>query len=365
MFATKKMRFLFTSFILVIFAFSTSYGQDTITVKDKIFRLSEISGQYFISANYSENDDINKMELKRGYFTIKTNINKVLSARYTQDITLDQEGGDAGNIEMRMKYLYLQANVHFLKKYQDGHFIMGMAPRPWIDFEQKVNQYRVQAKMFTENVKIMSSADFGIMYEGLIGGKVDEEYQENVSSAYPGKYGSFSFGVYNGGGYHATEQNNNKTVEGRLSLRPFPKFMPGFQASYAFAFGKANLPENISDFKMHLLYLSSESKYHVLAAQYYYGIGDTEGKYVNSRLQSQINEGYSVFGEIKIPKSNFSVVGRYDYFTSELSPDLKQTNIFGGIAYHFQKNKLMLNYEYEELPSTIDHIYEIALEIKF
>ncbi len=359
------MRFLLVSFILLVFAFSTSYGQDTITVKDKIFRLSEISGQYFISANYSETENINKMELKRGYFTIKTNINKVLSARYTQDITLDQEGSDAGNVEIRMKYLYLKAKVSFLKKFQDGHFIMGLSPRPWIDFEQKVNRYRVQSKMFIENVKIMSSADFGIMYEGLIGGKVDEEYQKNVNGSYPGKYGSFGIGVYNGGGYHATEENNNKTVEGRLSLRPFPGFMPGFQASYAFAFGKANLPANSSDFKMHLIYLSSESKFHTLAAQYYYGVGDTEGKYVNSRLVSQINEGYSIFGEIKLPKSNFSIVGRYDFFNSELSPNLQQKNIFGGIAYHFQKNKLMLNYEHEDVAGSIDHIYEIALEIKF
>ena len=340
-------------------------AQDSLKIMNRLLRLSDISGQYFISANYSEAENLNKMELKRGYFTIKTDINKNLSTRYTQDITIDKEGNDAGNVEMRMKYLYLKAKVNFLPKIQKGHFVLGLAPRPWINFEQKINDYRVQAKMYAEEVGVINSADFGIMYEGLIGGEIDEEYQKIVNKNYPGKYGSFSFGIYNGGGYHAAEVNNNKNIEGRVSLRPFPEFLPGFQASYAFAFGKANLPENMSDFEMHLVYLSSESKYHVLSAQYYYGIGDYTGEYVNSRLLSQANEGYSFFGEAKIPKTPFSLIGRYDYFNSELSPSYKQTNIFAGIAYHFAKNKVLLNYEYEDVAGSIDHIYEIALEIKF
>lgn len=61
---------------------------------------------------------------------------------------------------------------------------MGLAPWPWIDFEQKVNQYMVQAKILTENVNIMISANFGIMYKSLIGGKVDEELPSTIDHIY-------------------------------------------------------------------------------------------------------------------------------------------------------------------------------------
>jgi len=57
---------------------------------------------------------------------------------------------------------------------------------------------------------------------------------------YPGRYGSFSLGIYNGGGYHAKEKNQNKVLEGRLTLRPLPAALPGLQLSYFGLVGKGN-----------------------------------------------------------------------------------------------------------------------------
>lgn len=44
----------------------------------------------------------------------------------------------------------------------------------------------------------------------------------------------------NGGGYHAVEVNENKSVEPRLSLRPFGDILPGLQTHYVGAYGKGN-----------------------------------------------------------------------------------------------------------------------------
>ncbi len=112
-------------------------AQDTIKPAKSFLKNTEISGQWFISGNYDDHDSLYQIELKRGYFTIESHLTENLTARYTQDITLDTEGDDAGNVEMRLKYLYLQQKIHFLPEFQQGSFSIGMVPRPWIEFEQK------------------------------------------------------------------------------------------------------------------------------------------------------------------------------------------------------------------------------------
>lgn len=357
----KKLLLIFLCSILAAIS-SKLNAQDTIKPIQSLLKKTEISGQWFISGNYDDGDSLYQIELKRGYFTIESHLNENLKARYTQDIELDTEGDDAGNVEMRLKYLYLQQKINLFSKFQKGSISVGMVPRPWIEFEQKINAYRVIGPMYLEKMKILSSADFGFIYEGLIGGEIDKQYQKEVNSAYPGKYGSFSFGLYNGGGYHDIERNNNKTFEARLTLRPLPAFMPGLQFGYAFANGKANLENNNTDFKMNVLYMSSESKYHAFMAQYYNGIGDYAGNYIDSSFQSNQNSGFALFGEFKIPNTKFSVIGRYDTFESENNYQLNRINT--GIAYRFLKNKLVLEAEYWDANGQIRRMYELALEIR-
>ena len=354
-------------FLVLAFLFSNSnlFAQDSSKIKNFFQKNVDVSGQWFISGNYDDADSLWQFELKRGYFTIESQLTKNLSARYTQDITLDTEGEDAGNVEMRLKYLYLQQDINFLPKFQKGAVFVGMIHRPWVEYEQKINSYRVLGPLFLENSDVISSADFGIAYEGLIGGEIDEDCKKNVNSKDLGKYGSFSFGLYNGGGYHAIEQNNNKTFETRLTARPFYSFMPGLQVGYAFVTGKANVKTKNTKFNMNVFYLSSESKHHVLLAQYYKGKGDFSGKYVDTLFNSNLNDGYSVFGEFKIPKTKFSIVGRYEYFTSKDKDTYYLNRINAGIAYRFLKNKIVFGAEYKEKNSKIRRLYEIALEIRF
>ncbi|MBE0673465.1 MAG: hypothetical protein IH591_02270 [Bacteroidales bacterium] len=57
----------------------------------------------------------------------------------------------------------------------------GMVSRPWLDFEEKINRYRVQGTMYTERVNIMNSADFGLTYVCLLGGKMPKESLEDYA----------------------------------------------------------------------------------------------------------------------------------------------------------------------------------------
>jgi len=335
------------------------FGSNTSAVIQNV----DISGQWFLAFNNAS--EINQFVLKRGYFTIKTKMNDVYSLRYTQDITLDREGNDAGNVEIRLKYLYLKIKLDQIDFLKNSNLEVGLVHRPWLDFEQNVNKYRILGKMFLERYGIINSADFGIFYTRLIGGNICDEYQSTVTNKNPGKYGSFAIGLYNGGGYHAIEQNNNKTLEGRFSIRPFHEMYPGLQLTYAFTYGKANTESNLSDFNMNLLYLSSESRLGAFTGTYFTGNGDYSGKYVDEQNNSITHTGYSLFGELKIPKTKFSIFGRLDEFQLEKEAIEKRNTYIGGLSYNFLKSKVLFNVDYQKNPDESIKIYEIALEIGF
>lgn len=294
--------------------------------------------------------------IKRGYLTVEHTFNNTFSARYTQDITLDREGDDAGNVELRFKYCYMKIQIPTGSVFSNSYIEAGLVHRPWIDFEEHINDYRVQGQMFLERSKIISSADFGLTYVTLLGGKIDPSYQEDVSSSYPGKYGSIAVGIYNGGGYHAVERNNNKTIEARITLRPFPASLPGLQLSYNMAFGKGNDTLS-SDFRMNSVYASYEAKWLTMTAQYFTGKGNMSG------ANEDKSSGYSFFGEFIIPGTKFMLFSRYDQFRSD-SIDAYRT-IVGGLGYQFfRQNKIIFDLDWSN-KSEIRRVYEIALEVTF
>ncbi len=326
---------------------------------DSVESSFSIGGDWFMAyQKFVPNRNNDAFKLKRGYLTFKKQFSDVYSARYTQDITIDNEGDDAGNVELRFKYCYLKTRIPSFAFFSHSYIEAGLVHRPWIDFEEHINKYRVQSKMFLEKTGIINSADFGLTFISMLGGRIDREYQRSVNEAFPGKYGSVAIGVYNGGGYHALEINNNKTIEGRLTLRPFPENLPGLQTSYSMAYGKGN-DTLISDFQVNLFFLSYETRFAVLTAQYYFGKGNKCG---NNELR---NDGYSFFGEFLIPKTDFTLFSRYDHFHTEEEPSCN--NIIAGVAYYFYRdNKILFDFDrISRENGGTDRIYEIALEIRF
>ena len=149
-------------------------------------------------------------------------------------------------------------------------------------------------------------------------------------------------------------------------MRPFPLKIPGVQFSYSFAVGKANLADSLPEFSMNLFMLSSESKFHALNLQYYFGIGDMAGDYINSDNKSYENDGYTAFGEFKIPNTKFAVFGRYDFFNSYQTTENYSTNTaIVGVSYRFLRNKILFDYQKKKLPDNTIETYEIALQISF
>ncbi|MFA5816825.1 MAG: hypothetical protein WC865_14525 [Bacteroidales bacterium] len=263
----------------------------------------EISGIWMMSGQLIRKDGAysNELAIKRGYISLKKDINKTLSIRYTQDVFFNKESTNAGNPELRLKYLYLKVNMHSINWLKDAYFEIGMVHRPWIDFEEKIKDYRVVGPMYLENNQISTSADLGINFVTLIGGAMDADYQKDISSSYPGKYGSISLGIYHGGGFTAVEKNQNKTFESRVSLRPFPDKLPGLQLNHHFIIGMGNQTYN-PKFLLNFVYLSYESKRIIMAAHAHSGLGNAPGTYVNPDFNSFWHRGLSIFGECYLYK---------------------------------------------------------------
>lgn len=326
-----------------------------------------ISGQWFLA--YQSRDIANKKSndflLKRGYLTIEKRFSDNFTGRITQDISVDKEGDGLGDIELRLKYGYLRFKSDDFFIFTNPYVEFGLVHRPWLDFEQKINRYRVQGPMFLDRNDILSSADYGITITTLLGGEVNQDFQKNVNKDYPGKYGSLTVGVYNGGGYHAIEQNQNKIFEGRLSLRPLAEIAPGIQLHYSKVLGKGNI-EVSPDYNLDLGGISYENKLLTVLGYYIKGTGDQSGELFEFDETDIETEGFSIFGELKLECISSSLFGRYDEFEA-LG---KQKRMIVGVAYHFLgKNKILIDYDYNTYVDAVripdEHVIEFAVELRF
>ncbi len=365
LFSTKSLSCLISLFILI----STNLSAQS-SSEDKIefFNELKISAQWFLAydSGVEEGNSYNDFRLKRGYITLTNKFNKRISARITQDVSVDKEGDGEGDIELRLKYGFIRYIFDDLAFFTQPTIGFGLVHRPWIDFEQKINPYRVQGTMFLERIELLSSADYGAVFESLIGGYIDDDYRNTVNPKMPGKYGSIGFGIFNGGGYHAIEKNQNKMLEGRLTLRPLPEIIPGFQLTYIFALGKGNIPES-PDFNLHSAFLSYETKIITFTGQYFTAKGDEDAKFVDvdAGFKSLANSGYSVFADVKIIRKLLSIFGRYDRFNLESKKN--RENFIAGMAYYFMKDsKLLLDYDYSKtLSKEKNSSVEFAIEFNF
>lgn len=327
----RHVAFYIVLFIAVVGS-SLSSGQSGVT----------ISGEWYLTYQdeYIDGKPVtSQFLLKRGYITTRKSINDRFSGRLTTDITVDREGDGLGDIESRLKYCYIKTELPSKRLFQDAWIEFGLVHTPWLDFEQHIDDYRILGSMFLDDFNISSSADYGIIWVSLLG-------HEMPDSRYflPGQYGSIAIGIFNGGGYHALENNRNKTVEGRISLRPFPARIPGMQVSY---FGKAGTG-NTSDapnLVAHSGTVTWETPSFIGVGTVYTGEGNYKGTAVNLSGESLELQGGSLFGEWVPGQWRWGLVGRFDYLEN---PGGEAKNIdqrtIAGIVYHFyDKSKVVLN----------------------
>jgi hypothetical protein len=327
----------------------------------------KVGGTAFLSYQDGQSGgaDYAKFVIKRAYINLGATLSPWLSARITPDVTLDTATGET---KYRLKFAYGLFSVGSFGPITGVAVQAGMVPTPWLEFEDKVDQYRMQDAMFLDRLGIISSADVGVMVAGTFGGEAPAKLCKDLPAASPGRYGSFALGIYNGGGYTASEKNTNKPIQGRLTIRPLPGVVPGFQVSGFGVTGKGNTAAN-PDWTLSAGAVSFESRWATVMATYVRGKGNLSGTAVDAAGKSLAYEAWSGFVEAKVART-WSVIGRYDLAT----PDTRVTNVktartIAGVAYHLgQGNDILLDRDvvrYEGTSKPDDARTQLTLQIKF
>lgn len=285
----------------------------------------------YSGGRHDNDQSYNQFLITRGYINIKKQLTPWLGFRITPDAHQDS----TGDFKLRLKYLYAELRPPDFGLLTQMQSEIGMGHMPWLDFEEHVNPYRCQGTMFIERAGTFNSADLGISIRGNLFGQLSQAYQKSVSKYYAGRYGSWHVGVYNGAGYHASEENDNKVPEWRLSLRPLPDVVPGLQVHYFGLYGKGN-QENVNgfpDYRVNLGMLSYQNEWVIFTGQYAWTWGNNKGSLVVPGTDEALRgEGYSFFFNTHLPvlDRKLNLFARYDHF----DPDRKDEVTPGDDAYH-------------------------------
>ena len=329
------------------------------------WKMVNIGTLWYLGYGWGEEDggSYNEAFIGRGYVNFKFRPTDWFQPR----VTIDAHQDDTGDFKVRLKYLYGKFIVPIETAIiTEPNIEFGLVHGPWFDYEEHINWYRMQGTMFIERNKTLNSADLGFTVATLLGEKLPKSYQERVNKYYPGTWGSLAFGVYNGGGYHAAENNENKVFESRISVRPLGPILPNLTLSHFFIFGKGNTAEE-PDWLLNAFMAGFEHQFFVVTAQVATGEGNQKGDKIDEVTGESLEAfGYSGFLEIKAPCLKSSLIGRYDYWEWG---DHAEHRIIAGYAFHFLKqNFILLNLDYvmpddDALPD--DWQVSVILQVKY
>ncbi len=270
-------------------------------------------------AELKNRSGFNAFDVTRGYINITGDLMKNVRFRITPDVKRATDGSLAGSLVLRLKYGYAEFDNIGVKA---SWLRFGSHQTPWLDFEESINRYRVQGQMFAEREGVIpGSADFGAGYFAPL----------------PGKYGEIQAGVYNGEGYAQTDTNKYKSVQGRLTIRPFPNggAIHGLRLSAFYDLGSyaAGRP------RRHGIVMASFEHTNVVATAQW--LSATESPLTLAPGVEQQRRGYSTFVEVRQGLEGVAGFFRYDHFNPNIALiDDQDRRTIAGIAYWLKYEKV-------------------------
>ena len=323
------------------------------------------------SSGVRNGDDtrFSSFQVTRGYLNLKYDAARWLRARITPDFTHADAGSGA-----RLKYLFAEFLAPEYGALAGASAMAGLGITPFQDFEQSINIYRVQGQMFEERSNVDHISDTGVSFFGNLGGAIAQDWQEaaGLPSRYDGRYGSYHFGVYDGGGSGAAATNGHRAIEGRLTVRPLPDVVPGLQFTWSGIFGKAGHGDN--PWTSSLGFVSLRTGHLVLTGQYLASVGEQSGR------DEFHGRGFSLFGDLRMPfYDRVSAFLRYDRWNPGVTlsgitapapgTGFRRHTSIGGLGYRLgNEDYLIAAYErtrYDVAGASDDHKGQMALQVKF
>ena len=280
----------------------------------------KFSGQVFLgykSTNYKnkiQNPDTQNFEIRRGYFQVKAYLLDDPKSYYRITFDLKQTNTfDGQSVAARAKYAYLNLN----EVLPVTSLEIGLAHRPWHDYEEHNSWlYRSISEILIENknsAHLSSSADFGVMAKTRT------------------KFLDADIGVFNGEGYHSTNNGKGLSLEWRftghlLGTHGHPEKNTYLDASF---FGQLNKDHNTKDdlgnalpaatqyedlkfYGAHAVYNQPEF---LVSAQY---VKSSNESVVPTHVSAGAGDGYSVNGEVRLGNDNqYKAFAKYDNWTPD------------------------------------------------
>ncbi len=315
---------------------------------------ASIYGTYFLALQNGKDagTKYRTFSINRGYVAINKSINSFISS----DVVYDTRSKADGEMDINLEFIFATFHLKDFGVITKPNIRVGVLHPVWFDFEESINKYRMQGTMVMDRAGIFGGSDYGLCFLGSFGGELDEDYKKQVNGKYPGKYGGFHIGLFNGGGQHAKDNNTNKVFQSRITLRPLPDTLPGLRVSTLGIFGQGNVEDVISEAPkwdaMNLM-LTYETRYITFSGQTFKGKGNRTGTWVNSNLEAWENSGDSACLELKSnwavdeKMKNLRFFGRFDHFDPDTdSVDNEYDLYIFGAGYDFGNgNVLVLDYE--------------------
>ena len=298
----------------------------------------------FIHKDMKNGDATDNFEMRRNYVQVKAYVldDPKSYLRVTLDSTYSNSTANGGgHADVYVKYAYLYLND--ILPYTGVEF--GMAHRPWIDYEEHQGWWmRSISKVFVEadeGAHLSNSADLGF----------------DLKTKTP--YFTSEIGVFNGEGYHGTNDNagandeelgDGVSAEWRLTaaiLGNGEKKRNQLKDSYfdVSFFGQYNMDNSHNanslgkseDYKFYGLHTVYNTPDFLVSAQYVTSEND---------LANDTNwngQGYSVNGTYRFgEKKQFSAFARYDEWESENTTtgavSTTEKNAIYGVAWQQNKN---------------------------
>jgi hypothetical protein len=255
------------------------------------------------TAELHESEGFNAFDVTRGYFNVVARLTDRVRVRFTPDVRPITDASLNRNLALRLEYASLDAQL------TDNVWIMfGLHETPWLTFEESINRYRVLGPMFAERL-------------GLIPGATD------LGASVRSTHGrtEIQVGVYNGEGYGQAEIDKYKSLDGRVTLRPFAEDSPAGNVSisgfYQYGWYAEDRPRNVA------IVMGSYEHTHVVATAQY--LSATDNPFIARDVERR---GLSFFGEGRQGPTGWAGVGGVDFFVPDASNsgDSRRRYLFGG-----------------------------------
>jgi hypothetical protein len=275
----------------------------------------------------------NAFNVSRTYINFTGKISHVVNFRITPDIYTVN-----GNYDFRLKYAFAQFNLDDWAP--AGSWIrLGQQQTPWIDYEEGIYRYRFQGTTMVDRNHLLTSSDKGA----------------SMHLNFANNYGDVHFGIYNGEGYGATEANNEKSFQARVSVRPLAKGSPAARGLRIAAFVDADKPIQGGDRNRVVVNATFEH------ARFNAGFDWANATdQANAGVAKVKKDGFSIWLTPFFQKKGdgWEALVRYDQFKPNKDVDATQKETIVGVAYWFPhpgggaSAALMFDYDQKTFPGT-------------